>query len=248
MTGLAGKVGVCLHTGRSAYADVAQVQQALAWLGVTHVRDRYNPALFKLQNVSALVIVEKPEEARDAVKQEITTALEGPNEPDNNPRVNWNVVQRHNARLHKIAENHKVPFLSSALNPGKRPPWPDIQLPGAFGNVHCYPNDQSVADFQARITIVRDGQLLLAGRRTRWMCSETGIHDDNSPGGTSPEDAAARLPDYLNAFFSLGARRVYWYELVDEPLADKEKEGHFGLFTADWQPKPIAQAMRQALQ
>lgn len=233
MSTFTDRLGACVHMTFPAYRNqVAQVQKALDWLGITHVRDRGTVGCMSLTGVGVDVICYTAADAKAAVAAG-AESIEGPNEP--NSRTGWETSTRTAWDAICPAVGGAVPLWTPGMN--QIHPYDSIgPLPADFGNVHCYRNGQDLAGFTARAQHAVAGQRSLVGFRPV-VVTETGWFDDT--GG-------AQLIETLVALWSAGAERVYLYELLDE--SDKAgTQGHYGLFNADWSPKPVATALRNFL-
>lgn len=198
-------------------------------------------------------------EAKTRVRRALE-ALEGVNEPDLvAPGTDWwspaRACQRRilrQARGDIFGAPLEVPVLGPSVQ-ADNGQLGDLTRSADGGAVHPYPGGQTPGSsnyytFTEQVADVRRNQF--RGRRVPVYATETGYHDAlnttdavNPP--TSPRAVAIYLPRVFLGFALAGVTRTFAYELVDEQpdpgLTDPEL--NFGLFEADWSPKPSAVAL-----
>lgn len=262
-------IGVNTHFNYvdTAYARRAEVHRRLRELGVRHIRDGVPvnaPALAAgLRGAKALGIrltlgagdiKLKPSSAvRLAVREAGSSieALEAPNELDSSGLPDW----REKLRLQMDALRRagrevapRVPVLGpSFVSPSN---YRGV-LASTFdlGNLHPYsgglpPEDALEADL---------ARGRLAGVRAPFVFTESGYHNAVAASvGQPPASelaAATYMPRVLLRAFSLGVRRTFIYELLDEkPDPGRvDPEQNFGLLRQDLTRKPAFAAVRNLI-
>lgn len=126
-----------------------------------------------------------------------------------------------------------------------------------LGNIHAYTGARQPEAAEVPGTfILAEGGLDLVRRTTGrrpLVVTETGYHDAFAQVGRQPptahRPAAAYLLRTLLQNASLGIRRTFIYELLDQRRdpAGLDQEAGFGLFDHEFEPKPSARALRNLL-
>ncbi len=132
----------------------------------------------------------------------------------------------------------------------------DLSAAVDVGNGHPYANGgrpelpESPGQWSLQRNI--DTLRLLSGAKP-FVLTEAGFHNAlKATTGQSPVDEVTAATYQLRTLlehFRLGATRTYLYELVDS-WSDPDRtapEGNWGLFRADWTPKPAALAVRNVM-
>jgi hypothetical protein len=267
-------IGIHLAFLDTPYRDASAVADALAGLGVRHVRDDLfmdNPRQYAgIRTVAARgirfdLIMGNPLSARSAADYVDTVArelpvgavesLEGPNEWDLTGRDNWVAeMKTRQQQLYDAAAANAATADLPVLAPALAFRWNyaaagDMSQHADVANAHMYPGGYKPSNQIPQITAaVRE-----AIPDKPLVVTEAGYHNalDTTNGHRPvPEDvAAAYLPRLLLEHVRRGAERVYSYELIDE-FDDPDRtdpEAHFGLLRRDLAPKPGYTAMKSLL-
>lgn len=265
-------IGVNTHLAYtdSRYADAGKVIEALRYIGVGRVRDaipnasipgngwyNYPPVAgagiaFDLVAGGNDVEIDKTIARIEQLEKQFPGAIasvEGPNEYNNWPfefagsKGNDAAVAFQNAldaRLRTTPLLKHVPLYNLTT-------WPP-----AFGrydllSIHIYPKngEQPRSTFAYEIKkFSHDGKFFPAA------LTEIGFYTLQKKIGWGGVDAITQARLTLNTLLiakQIGFSTTYLYELLDaypDP-AETEVERHFGLFTADYAPKPAAEALRR---
>ena len=268
-------VGVNVHMSYfdTAYGDFERVRDALAELGVRHIRDgacvgckeqrRRLLALGDL-GIKATWIMREPG-APDTVAAlvglvtgpmaRMTAAVEGPNEFDRSGRPNW--IRELRAwqtelydRMKRVPSMRHVPVLAPSLTDGRSyGRVGDLSGVADRGNVHPYAGgDTPGANLAGNLDLAR---ITTPGRPV--VVTEAGYHNAlGTTGGHHPVPervGAAYIPRMYLEHFSRGIERTFGYELVDlrpDP-ARTDQEENFGLVRADFSRKPAFAALKELL-
>lgn len=267
-------VGIHLNFLDTPYRDADAVADALADLGVRHVRDdlylnapREYAAIRTVaaRGVGFDLIMGRPgagatpQDYVDTVAQQLPASavegLEGVNEWDLFGGDDWvGELRSWQQDLYAAVEadpaTADVPVLSPAL--AFRWNYANVGTLTQWAdvaNAHMYPGGYEPSNEVGRITsAVR--QVLPTGPL---VTTEAGYNNAlNTTNGhlPVPEDvAAAYLPRLLLDHLVRGERRVYSYELIDsfEDPGQTDVEAHFGLLRHDLSPKPAYTAMKDLL-
>ncbi|SDT02895.1 Fibronectin type III domain-containing protein [Nocardioides scoriae] len=269
-------VGVHLAYEDTPYRNTTAVANALAALGVRHVRDDLfvgdTTQYAAIRTVAAKGIdfdlimgsPSSPRPAKDYVAAVagqlpgVVSSLEGPNEWDHfsggGPAWPSQLRARQSA-LYAAAKadprTRSLPVLAPSLAFAKNYPLVgDLSAISDVANGHLYPGGRPPsADLSGLFTKLRT----VTGASKPIVITEAGYHnalattDGHHP---VPESVhATYLPRLLMEHLRGGAARVYSYELVDE-FADPGRtnpEANFGLLRRDLTPKPAYTAMQRLL-
>jgi hypothetical protein len=256
-----------------AYANVRNVADDLAWLGIQHVRDGspgksapFSSYLYLAEHgvrfnflMGSNFMESIPRVAElNALVPGSVAAIEGPNEVDNFP-VTYQGVKGPSAALAIQREIYQhvraTPELAGV---------PIYDLTGYdlksvesrahsadYANQHVYPQNGEQPTYNANgdrwmpsaINSVRKFQLPI-------VLTEFGYFSSPQAGWymlgvDEPTQAKGVLNGYMDAA-AAGVKRTYVYELLDEKPdpQNKNDEMHYGLFRNDNSPKVVAHAIR----
>jgi hypothetical protein len=256
-----------------AYANVRNVADDLAWLGIHHVRD-YSPgssAPFSrylylaqrgvkfnfLMGSNIAESIERAAELNASVPGSVA-AIEGFNEIDNFP-VSYHGLKGTAAGLAAQREIYArvrgTPELAGVAVydlTGYDLKSVETRADSAdYANQHCYPQNGNQPTYNANggswmpsaINSVKKFQLPV-------VITEFGYFSMPQAGWymigvDEPTQAKGVLNGYMDAA-AAGVKRTYVYELLDEKPDPQNKNGemHFGLFRNDNSPKQVAYAIR----
>ncbi len=263
---LAAAVGVNVHLTyeRTPYRQTAAVVDALRYLGVTRVRD-YAPERgrtdVRYDTLAAagirfdLFVPDQPSrvDAVDALERHhkgAVAAIEGPNEINNFPVQYDGRSGLSAARALQSSLFRKVrarPALAD--KPVYMFTGYPVDASADVANIHAYTHR---GDNPVETLLVALMQTTQGHPRAPFVVTETGYFTagaDVGWGGVTPADQARlELEGILDAV-RLGARAVYLYELLDgdRDQGKVDQEHHFGLFDADYHPKPAAVALHNLM-
>ncbi|WP_435747055.1 hypothetical protein [Nocardioides sp. SYSU DS0663] len=268
--------GVGIHTPflDTPYADAPRVADALADLGVRHVRDDLflgNPRQYDAirtiarRGIAFDLIMGRPDRPgtpADYVRtvaglpKGAVEAVEGINEWDHfgagrdwvTETVSW---QRQLYReVKRTRATAHLPVLSPALAFRRNyPALPDLSPWSDVANAHVYPGGYKPGTELGRIFDAL--RAVISGKPL--VTTEAGYHNaTNTTNGHNPASERAAglyLPRLLLEHYTRGHARLYSYELIDEfhDPAKVNPEAHFGLLRRDWSPKPAYTAMKTLL-
>ena len=273
-------IGVNVHLGYTdtPYGRRGAIARKLEQLGVGHVRDGLSlgrPELYAAwrslakRGIKTQLIAGDPqhrwgtgpvEDQLGVVKQELlgaVSALEGPNEYDNQGDPNWPTVLRHYQRclydeVKADSALRRLPvvgpsFVHSDSRGRLGPMAGDLD----YGNMHPYPGgrapdlDEHMGSELRLARLVSGDEPLIA--------SESGYNNALRSSSTHrpvPEDVAATyMPRLYLDYFRRGIARTFAYELVDErpDPAKRQIEASFGLLRSDLSEKPAFRALEQLI-
>ncbi len=271
--------GVGIHTPFTwtAYRDAAGVADALAELGVRHVRDDLyldDPEQYDAirtvadRGITFDLILGVPD--GDATPEDYVRtvadlpggaveSVEGVNEWDQSERPDWpeellDWQRRLYAAVKATPETEDLPVLAPALADRE-----DIPALGAAGDLAAYADVANAHAYPGGYPPGHELEPVLAAAQSLvpdapLIVTETGYHNavDVGPGRHRPvpeEVAGVYLPRLLLEHYLRGEQRVYSYELIDQEAepALAEPEQHFGLLRHDLSPKPAYTAMQTLL-
>ena len=256
-------VNVHLQYATTAYRDEQQVEKALDYLGVNHVRDgalrhgedvfdtyvnlaqhgAHFDLFFNADLESQLNRVNRLEHASPGA----VDLLEGPNEINNDPivfggRSGVAAGRAYQAALYARAKADPALASLPVLNYTN---WPPTGGRADFVNAHTY----AKPGVDTRSQISKDVELAAAalpnglGRYITETGYPTGTKRHSEPWVNPSEQADLTIIALLEAF-RIGVRRTYIYELLDEGDAQSDDpERHYGLFDAIGTPKDAAKAL-----
>jgi len=258
-------VGVNVHVTYydTAYARFDEWLARLRELGVRHVRDGLvfgaPPYAQRMRRLAAaglrvsLIVDEEqgtPAEsvalAAGPIRPAVET-LEGPNEPDIDPGVDWEpVLRRFMPDLRRAVDaefGNAVPLLApSFTQASSREAVDDMAGLWDYENIHPYPGGGPPEPPDRG-----------PGGSRRVMATETGYHNamratEGQP-AVSEGVAGAYVPRLYAENFASGVSRTFIYELIDEKpdTALTNAEQHFGLLRNDLTPKPAFRALKNLL-
>ncbi|MBC2960292.1 hypothetical protein [Nocardioides deserti] len=269
--------GVGIHTPflDTPYADAGRVADALADLGVRHVRDDLflrNPRQYKAirtiakRGIDFDLIMGRPDRPgtpadyvrtlAEELPKSAVEAVEGINEWDHFGRGrDW--AREAAAWQRELYEKVKgtpatahLPVLSPALAFSRNYLMlPDLSPWSDVANIHAYPGGEKPGT--ALDTMVEALRAVLSPKPV--VTTEAGYHNatrtTNGHRPTSERAAGLYLPRLLLEHVQRGQARVYSYELIDEfrDAAKTNPEANFGLLRRDWSPKPAYTAMKTML-
>lgn len=267
-------VGIHLNFLDTPYRDADAVAQALADLGVRHVRDDlYLDAPRQYRAISTVaqrgigfdLIMGRP--GGDAAPQDYVDtvagqlpagaveSLEGVNEWDLFGGSGWvDELRSWQQELYDAAKADPATAHLPVLSPALAYRWHyadvgDLSPWADVANAHMYPGGYEPSNEITRITdAIREA--LPTGPL---VTTEAGYNNAlNTSNGhlPVPEDVAATYyPRLLLDHLARGEQRVYSYELIDsfDDPSDSNVEAHFGLLRHDLSPKPAYTAMRNLL-
>lgn len=265
------RLGVVTHVRYSdgAYRDHAGTIEKLRYLGLPRIRDtapkansnlpykRYLDAGVRFcmscsPNGAAETDPSQAGEVLDRILASFPGArgvdfLEGPNEPNNQPitfagvadtKKSFEGVKAYAAALHAALRDRRefdhIPLLGVAN-------YPRLEVASDMDNEHPYPkNGTQPGAAMAKV---------LTGRSRPVVITEFGYNTGPPSKFPTPVDEYTQALLTLNGVFdaiSLGCKRLYIYELLDEkPDPDfKVPNLHWGLFRYDGSPKVAARALR----
>ena len=269
------EIGVNTHIDFSwtSYANFGEVENALSYLGVKTVRDAIDnpsdPAAFATLNkdlgvkfdffVSPGSVGFNTQLQDILANPSIVKAVEGPNESDNFPQT-YNGLSGLAATEAEQQALYQAVKADSALAGV-----PVIQ--SSFGQLSTFASAKALAPYadaaNAHVYFGTENNPALAN----WIGTVDGLASSIAPGkpvditetgySTNPDDSSSvdltvqakyPLDDLLDAY-KAGAGMINLYELVDEASdpTGSNTEDHFGLFNADWTPKPAAIAVHNML-
>ena len=265
------RLGIATHVRYSdgAYANHAATIEKLGYLGLTRVRDtapkpasnlpyaKYLEAGLRFSmscspDGAALTDASQAGEVLDRILACFPEArgidyLEGPNEPNNQPitfggvkdtKTSFAAVTAYMEALHRAMRSRRefehIPLLGVANTPR-------LNVRSDMDNEHPYPQNGSQPGLQMSKT--------MAGRTRPVIMTEFGYNTGPVSKWPTPVDEDTQAVLLLNGIFdaaSLGVRRLYIYELLDEKadLAFKVPNLHWGIFRFDGTPKTAARALR----
>ncbi|KQO86679.1 M10 family metallopeptidase C-terminal domain-containing protein [Methylobacterium sp. Leaf91] len=264
--------GVATHINFTdgVYAPIAEVLEALDYLGIDHVRDRApNPSYARVGQLHLAQAADAgvkfvfhalaKEDPATVVKNlhsflaanpGAITAIEGPNEVNNYPVIYKGLTGTAAAQSYQKA-------LYAAVNAD--PLLKDIPVLGFtdypvhtsasdWNNTHPYPKkgDQP----RATIAMNKNAQDAVDPGKP-FAITEMGYHNAlnaDTKGGWEGVDLKTQAKLVLNAYMDaadLGSRATYLYQLLNSPTTGSgaDQENQFGLFTATYAPKPAATAI-----
>jgi hypothetical protein len=256
-----------------AYANVHNVADDLAWLGIHHVRDAwpggaapFSSYLYLAQRGVKFNFISGPDyEAALSQAAKLNTAvpgsiaaIEGPNEIDNFPITYRGLkgtpaglaVQRDlYARVRSMPELAGVPVYDVT---GYDPKAVATRADSAdYANQHVYPQNGEQPIWNANgdrwmLAAIHAGQKL----QMPLVITEFGYFSSPQAGWymlgvDEPTQAKGVLNGYMDAA-AAGVKRLYVYELLDQKPdpQNKNDEMHYGFFRNDNSPKPVAHAVR----
>lgn len=264
------RIGVVTHVRYSdgAYRDHAGTIEKLRYLGLMRVRDtapkagstlpykRYLDAGVRFclscsPNGAAEHDASQAGEVLDRILVGFPGAkgidfLEGPNEPNNQPiafagvkdtKTRFEGVKAYMVALHaelrRRREFEHIPLLGVAN-------YPRLEVTSDMDNEHPYPkNGTQPGEAMAKV---------LKGRSRPVVITEFGYNTGPPSKFPTPVDEYTQALLTLNGLFdavSLGCKRIYVYELLDEKADPgfKTPNLHWGVFRYDGSPKIAARAL-----
>jgi hypothetical protein len=265
------RIGVVTHVRYydGAYRDHAGTIEKLRYLGLMRIRDTAPKAASNLPykryldagarfcmscspDGAAQTDASKVGEVLDRILACFPGArgidfLEGPNEPNNQPitfagtkdtKTSFEGVKVYMDALHAELRRRKefdaIPLLGVAN-------YPRLEVTSDMDNEHPYPkNGEQPGPAMAKV---------LTGRSRPVVITEFGYNTGPPSKFPTPVDEYTQALLTLNGLFdavSLGCKRIYVYELLDEkPDPDfKVPNLHWGVFRYDGTPKIAARALR----
>ncbi len=264
------RLGVVTHVRYSdgAYRDHAATIEKLRYLGLRNIRDTAPKAASTLPygkyldaglrfsmscspNGAALADAAQAGEVLDRILACFPEArgidyLEGPNEPNNQPiafggvkdtKTSFAAVTAYMEALHGAMRSRRVfdhiPLLGVAN-------YPRLDLRSDMDNEHPYPKGGTQPGVQMAKT--------MAGRTRPVVMTEFGYNTGPVSTWPTPVDEYTQAILLLNGVFdavTVGARRLYIYELLDEKAdpAFSIPNLHWGIFRYDGTPKIAAKAL-----
>ncbi|MBZ5737655.1 fibronectin type III domain-containing protein [Nocardioides mangrovi] len=269
--------GIGIHTNflDTPYRDYGAVADALAGLGVRHVRDDlYLDAPRQYAAIKAVaqragvrfdLILGRPTDSAtpadyvDTVADQLSggavESLEGTNEWDLSGRSDWpSELLDWQEGLYRAARANPATADLPLLSPALAFRWNYPQTDGLssyadIANAHVYPGGYVPSTEITKVLAA----LIDAVPEQKTITTEAGYHNAlnaQSSHPAVPEDvAAAYLPRLLLEHVSRGDSRMYSYELIDEfdDPGLTNPEAHFGLLRHDLSPKPAYTTMQNLL-
>ena len=265
------RLGIVTHVRYSdgAYANHAATIEKLGYLGLKYVRDtapkvasnlpykRYLDAGIRFSmscspNGAAMTDASQVGEVLDRILARFPDALgidylEGPNEPNNQPitfggvkdtKTSFTAVTAYMEALHAAMRSRpafaKIPLLGVAN-------YPRLEVRSDMDNEHPYPKSGA----QPGPSLAKT----MAGRTRPVVMTEFGYNTGPVSKWPTPVDEYTQALLLLNGVFdavSLGVRRIYIYELLDEKADPdfKVPNLHWGIFKFGGSPKVAATAVR----
>lgn len=264
------RLGIATHVRYSdgAYANHAATIEKLAYLGINRIRDtapkaastlpysRYLDAGIRFSmscspDGAALTDASQAGEVLDRIIARFPDALgidylEGPNEPNNQPiafagvkdtKTSFAAVTAYMEALYAAMRSRpafeKIPLLGVAN-------YPRLQVRSDMDNEHPYPKSGD----QPGPTMTKT----MAGRTRPVVMTEFGYNTGPVTPWPTPVDEYTQALLLLNGVFdaiSLGVRRIYIYELLDEKADPEFKipNLHWGIYKFGGAPKVAATAL-----
>ena len=268
-------IGINTHVdfNWTSYNNFAEVENALSYIGVTTVRDSIdNPAdPQKFNELNAALGIKfdffiSPGSAGFTQQLEwlqsnasIIADLEGPNESDNWPQTYDNLTglaateaeqQALEAARAQYANLAGIPLIQSSF--GQLGTFANVSGIGSdatYANAHIYFGTHNNPGDNSWIQTV-EGLAKGITPSAPLVVTETGYEtmDTNSAGVDDTVQAKYDLDDLFDEWQS-GATEVDLYELVDQEAdpSNLNSEYHFGVFNADFTPKPAAIALHNLM-
>lgn len=268
----ADSVGVNIHTSytNTAYADGERVRQALAALGIRHVRDglvanapQQYATLRELagDGIGVDLVMGDPRNRYGTLDQLLgvlgtnlagaVESVEGPNEYDLSGDPSWvaNLTSYQQQLYTDIKANPALtalPVLGPSPTIGRQTMVGDLSQWMDYGNFHYYPAGQvPLTSIDQVLGIART-----MSQNKPLIATETGYENGitaNQQVPTSEQAAAVYIPRLYLDYFMRGITRTYLYELVDEWNDPTNSEANYGLLRNDFTRKPAATALQNML-
>lgn len=267
-------INTSIDATNTSYGSFNQVEYALAYLGVTNVRDAYQGLndsaefnqLAAQLGISFDFYIENSaygmnwQIAQIEASPGMVRYVEGPNEPDVNPQ-SYDGLTGLAAAASEQAALYAAIHGDTALN-GNGKVTPVIQTSfaqvasfTAAGNLAADANDANVHEYFANgntpgsniATYIALGQLVSPGEPT--IATEAGYYTMPSATGV---DALVQAKYDLTLLFDdwqAGISTTYLFELMDEQAdpGNTNPEDHYGLFNANGTPKLAATAVHNLI-
>lgn len=257
-------VNVHLHFRDTPYSDFPKVKSALLALGVRHLRDSLvNSAdwpgyydehnelgALGIRSIFITSIGQSPKlwQSYPALMKQCFEGYENTNEHDNKGKPDWAIELKASVTSLSDAVRGKPGafpvFGPSLVHETSFAQLGDLHQYFDYGNLHNYPGGHQPGNtgWGARNSqghgyggMAWQMDLLRTDAPgLPWVTTETGYTNQMSVRGNSVTEsvAAIYLPRMILRQWSAGAKRTYLYELVSSLGED------FGLYRADWTPKP----------
>ena len=255
-------IGVNTHLPYTdgAYGDLGRVARALQFLGIRHIRDRapqegyqgqasYDQLVKAIPGLGLCLFVSGDIDRQVERLAAFTAAhpgglslIEGPNEINNEgakgvARGDHAAAQAYQAQLYarvrKTSQLVGIPVLNFT-------DYPDTSGRADAANFHSYPKRRGAPGATLRADLARQRGVQSQGAA---YLTECGYQTGGAGADDVTEAEQARLTLLLLVeAFTLGVRRSYIYELLDDRSGD-----HWGLMRTDGAPKPAAVALRTLL-
>jgi hypothetical protein len=257
-------VGINTHLSftDTAYGNRAILVQRLKELGITHIRDGWNPGVtettaFFRDRVAPmgikLTFIASPRDGSVAQFQHLfdtdvlrgLEAVESLNEWDANGGAKWAAEARSwtialSTSVKADSKTRTTPIVAPSLAATVTPAFAelgDLSQHVDFGNLHNYAGPPLVFG-RKKIEQAVDNAGIVARSRPV-ITTETGYSTGKTqklPTDASDEQVAALLPRMLFEQYAAGIRRTFIYQLMDL-WPENRKDGGYGLLKADGSPR-----------
>lgn len=271
-----GSIGVNVHLQYldTAYRNFPAIEARLEALGVKNIRDgacvgcaQENQRLQQLGQAGFKfdLIMGDPKGQSGKLPQLVglvrqfspyMTAVEGPNEYDNQGDPQWAPKLRsYQQQLYKAVKGEdklkRLPVIGpSFVNPESFREVGDLSRSMDASNLHSYPPNGAPPASNVDSELRRAEAM--APRKPAFS-TETGYRTGGPPlPGNKPVDprtASAYLTSLVLEYYRAGIHRSYLYELVDEKpdRFNKDPQQHFGLLHNNLKPKPAFHALHNLI-
>ena len=261
-----GGIGVVSHViyTDGNYADLNSVQKGLKYLGVRLLRDNAPTTSSQLQRYKAMAragfqftfMIHEDMNAQILNSSSLAmayagsvTAIEGPNEVNNEPVTYSGLTgtvgaQAYQKALYELVKSNsylgKLPVLNFT-------DYPDASGRADAGNFHSYA--KRAVDPDPTLWFDAKNQSGSMPAMPLW-CTETGFYTMTGDDGVSEAVQADYIIESLAYNATRAIAKTYLYELVDEKAdstVPTDTKKHYGLFRTGFVPKPAAMQLHNLL-